>query len=137
MPFSKPQILIPVLHPEASLEALEHLLSPEQIQLIMRLDRRSSVKDLAQLTSRSLTDVTDDIKELTIQGVLQLFQRTTKGGPLHRVMWPPPAEEWLELPGISDPLGNTTDTEPEVYTISSMELHAVPFPPEPPKTNEG
>ena len=124
MPFSKPHILIPQLNPEASLEALEQILSPQQIQLIMRLDRNTTAKDIAQLTSRSLTDVLDDIKELTLQGVLQLYQRQNQSGQLQRVLWPPPVDEWLELPGLGDTMPDSKDTEPEIYTISSASLIA-------------
>lgn len=134
MPFSRPQYLIPTLHPEASLEALEHILSYEQIQLIMRLDGATSVSALTKLLSRSLTDVMEDVKDLVLQGVLQLHQRVSKGGRLQRVFWPPPSEEWRALPGfLDDETGNPLDTEPEVYTISSMELPAYgQSPPETP-----
>ncbi|TNE44559.1 MAG: hypothetical protein EP343_30220 [Deltaproteobacteria bacterium] len=124
MPFTNPHILIPLLNPEASLEALEQILSPQQIQLIMRLDRNTTAKDIAQLTSRSLTDVLDDIKDLALQGVLQLYQRQSQNGRLQRVLWPPPVKEWLELPGLGDTLTDNKDTEPEIYTISSANLPA-------------
>ncbi len=124
MPFSKPHVLIPQLNPEASLEALEQILSPQQIQLMMRLDRNTTAKDIAQLTSWSPTDVLDDIKELALQGVLQLYPRQSQSGQLQRVLWPPTVNEWLDLPRQGETLPNSQDTEPEIYTISSANLTA-------------
>lgn len=132
MPFARPHMLIPILNPDVSLEALEQLLSAEQIRLVMRLDGGTSVHVLATLLNRSLTEITDEIKELAAQGILQLYQRTTPQHRLERVLWPPAIEEWDGLPGVfEESRSNKVDTEPEVYTISSMELPAFHSPPVP------
>jgi hypothetical protein len=125
MPFSQPYLLIPSLNPDASLEAIEHILSEQQIKLIMRVDGDTSLTDVATLLDRPVAEIVTEIKYLLIQGVVHLYRRNVTTRDLQRVFWPAEAGEFpiSEEPDQFKP--EQTGTIPEVYTISSVELFSV------------
>ncbi len=75
MPFSHPETLLPFLSSNVSLHALEHILSPDQVLLITRMDGSSTLRTLATLSGKTIEVIVDEVKSLLEQGIIELFQR--------------------------------------------------------------
>ncbi len=75
MPFSKPKNIFPVLNLRVTPQQLEGSLSPEQVQIITRVDGSTSIRSLAMLLNLPLDDLIVAIQSLVELDVLEIHER--------------------------------------------------------------
>lgn len=127
MDFSKPSLLVPMLRQGLAIDALEGLLSPQQIELLIMLDGHTSLPELADLLQRPLKSLFPEIERLCLEGVVVLYKRSQWQPNLLRPV--PASELFKHHKKPSDLLRfrsgqETTSTHEELATLFVRQSHS-------------